>query len=725
MQAERRNAMPALRSSAKTPSVLIADDDPMVRLLARSALEQMDLVLDEASNGAEAVARFSERPFELVLLDLEMPVVDGFAACAKIRALPGGASATLLVVTGLDDFKSIQRAYELGATDFITKPINWPLLIQRMHYVLRARDAFEALRESEDKLYKSQQIAHLGHWDWDVKRNRAEWSPQVYELLGRTPQTCNASYAAFLEAVYPQERAAVNRVIGDAIERGGAYSLEHRIVLPDGRERTVVSQGKVLREETEGTLLVRNIIQDVSARKDAEERIFQLAFYDNLTGLPNRDMFIGNTRHLLRTTQGEGRQAVVMLLDLDRFKRINDSLGHTAGDELLKAVARRFANYVLQSDLIAKIPTSENAPYVLARSGGDEFMLLIPGLASTNGVAGFAQHLLVDLSRPLRLLPTEQQELFVSASIGIALYPNDGENLETLLGNADAALGSAREASGGCFRFYARDMNQQAIQRLDLETRLNRALSKGEFQLYYQPQITLASGRLAGFEALLRWYPQGADPVPPNVFIPIAEETGMISEIGAWVLNQACRQLASWKKAGHALVPVAVNLSAHQFISKDLVETVMQGLSLSGVSPQLLELELTERIIMRDVDETRAKLMALSEIGVKLSVDDFGTGYSSMSYLKYFPLDALKIDRSFIQDIETDPNDESIVCAIVALSKGLGLSTVAEGVESDKQREMLTRIGCDVMQGYLVSRPVPAEEAAAFFSNKLNKQDLL
>jgi EAL domain-containing protein (putative c-di-GMP-specific phosphodiesterase class I) len=313
-------------------------------------------------------------------------------------------------------------------------------------------------------------------------------------------------------------------------------------------------------------------------------------------------------------------------------------------------------------------------------------------------------------------LVARQQEIFVSASIGVAMYPGDGNHQDTLLSNADIALGHAKEAGGGCFRFYAKEMNQWANQRLNLEARLNRAIENDEFELYYQPQIILATGQLAGFEALLRWSPEGHEPVPPNEFISIAEESGLIIEIGDWVLKQACAQMKSWQAKGYALVPMAVNLSARQFSDQDLVKMVMQELATTGIPCEMLELELTERVIMRDVEETRTKLQALKAIGVKISVDDFGTGYSSMSYLKRFPLDTLKIDRSFVKDLESDPNDESIIRAIVAMSKGLGLTTIAEGVENEQQRELLSRIGCDLMQGYLISRPLPAEQVVAFLS---------
>ncbi len=696
---------------AASQSVLIVDDDAMLRVLASSALKQLGLEVYEAENGAEAVALFEQRPFDIVLLDLEMPVMDGFTACPKFRALPGGDNATLIMVTGLNDPASIDKAYELGATDFVTKPINWSILIQRLRFILRAREAFRALQENEAKLLESQQIANLGHWEWDVRQNSAEWSDQVFKILGQTAASCEPSYTAFLEAVHPDDRALVTRTIGLAVERGEAYQLEHRIELPDGKERYIISQGKAVLGTDGRVSRLRNVVQDITQRKRTEERIFHLAYYDNLTGLPNRDLFKESAVRMLANAQRDGTQAAILLLDLDRFKRINDLLGHDAGDALLKETASRIATCVRQSDLIAKLHSQEDLPYSLARPGGDEFVLLIQGLQRTEGVTNFVQRLLLELSRPLVAM---HQEIFLSASIGIALYPNDGDQQATLLSHADIALSHAKEAGGDCFRFYSSEMNQWAHERMNLESRLNRAIENQELELFYQPQINLSNGRLVGFEALLRWRLEGKELVSPNEFIPIAEETGLILETGAWVLRQACRQMKHWQDQGFELVPMAVNLSARQFTDEGLIRMIENELASSQLQPAMLELELTERVIMRDVHENRIKLQALKDIGVKLSVDDFGTGYSSMSYLKRFPLDSLKIDRSFIQDLVTDSNDESIIRAIVALSKGLGLTTIAEGVETELQRELLSSIGCDYMQGYLFSRPVPAAQAERF-----------
>ncbi|MEN8260025.1 MAG: EAL domain-containing protein [Pseudomonadota bacterium] len=693
--------------------VLVADDDQMVRLLTREALEDLELAVEEACDGEEALELFEKSSFDLVLLDLEMPKVDGFTACSRLRELPGGKHATIVVITGLGDYSSIKQAYALGATDFITKPINWPILSERVRYILRAQQAFAALHENESMLSEAQRIAHLGNWELDILTGKVRWSDETFRILGRAPRSATASYAAFLEAVHPQDRASVKRAHDRALKFGESYSLEHRILLPDGSEHTVQSQGTVSLDDANKPVRLQSVIQDITQRKQAEDRIHRLAYYDERTGLPNGEMFMEFTTRSLSAAQREGTKVSVIFLNLDRFKRINDSLGHTAGDRLLKAIAGRLDDCMRHSDVIASIHVDDETPYSLARLGADEFMILLRGLRRSENVGKFAQRVLESLSRPFRV---DGQEIYITGSMGIALYPEDGEDEEVLLKNADVALTHAKQAGGNCFRFYASEMNDRALDRLSIESQLNRALENEELTVYFQPQLELATDKIVGFEALLRWESPERGPVSPRDFIPIAEETGLIVPIGEWVLHSVCAQLAAWQRDGLELVPVAVNLSARQFGHKDLVHTVCDALSCAGVDPQYLELEVTESIIMRDADEPGNKLRALKEIGLRLALDDFGTGYSSMSYLKKFPLDTLKIDRSFVQDLSMDASDAAIVKAVIALSKGLGLTTIAEGVETDAQRAILTGLGCDVIQGYLIGRPVPAGQIVPFLS---------
>ncbi len=697
-----------IENAATNGRVLIVDDDDMVRLLTRQALEELNLDIKEASNGIECLQHFQHAQFDLILLDLKMPEMDGFEVCAQLRQMPGGKDTAILVITGLDDHRSIHRAYELGATDFITKPINWPILVQRIRYILRAQKNLFALRESEFTLSEAQRLAKLGNWDWNILDGSTRWSEEARRILGRTG---HHSFEDFIAAVHPDDRKAVNDAFGNALKKGGSYSIEHRILRPDGSERIVTSQGMVVLDELGKPVRFHNVIQDITSRKQAEEQIHRLSYYNERTGLPNRNLFTEQTNRAISIAQDRDQEVSLILLNLDRFKRINDSLGHTIGDDLLKYLAQRISDAVHDSGLVKNHLAQENGSYFLAHVNGDEFLITLRGAPNSTRIANFTRALLKQLSKPIKL---NGREIYITASAGIAIYPSDSRNLSELLKNADIALSHAKKAGGNCFRFYATKMNSRALERLSLESRLNRALEKNELKVFYQPQIELATGKMVGMEALLRWQLPDGSIVSPAEFIPLAEETGLIVPIGAWVLSTACNQLASWKNEGYQPVQIAVNLSPRQFSDKRLVETVRSALRLGSIQPDFIELELTESTIMQDADAARRILQKLKSLGIKLAIDDFGTGYSSMNYLKYFPLDSIKIDRSFIRDLDVDQCNIAIVKAIIALSHGLGLTTICEGVETEQQQQLLKELGSDQIQGFLISRPVPADQIVTF-----------
>ncbi|WP_200327794.1 putative bifunctional diguanylate cyclase/phosphodiesterase [Thiocystis violacea] len=703
--------MPESLETKAAKHILIVDDDAMVRLLARAALADLDVRIDEASDGAEAVALFQDAQFDLILLDVEMPILDGLTACERIRSLPGGADVPILIATGLDDAGAIVDAYERGATDFIIKPISWSIFAQRVRYLMRANESFKALRESEGRLHDAHRLAHLGDWVWNLRTGQADWSEEILRIFGWEASAESVSYADFLEAVHPEDRSAVTHAVGEALERQDGFGLAHRLNRADGAERVLFSQGRVQVDDRGEPMQLRFVMQDITERREAEERIHRLSAYDALTGLFNRDEFIQYAQRALSAASEVGGLLALIVLDVDRFKRINDTLGHTAGDEVLRTVAARIVQTTRSFGPLIQPDVQHETLVALARSGGDEFMIALTGFRDIAGVPLFVQHVMEALAAPIQAMT---EEVFFSCSVGIALGPEDGTDVNELLMKADTALMHARAEGGNCFRFYATEMNRRAAERIGLEARLNRALENDELELHYQPQIDLATGEVVAFEALLRWFPADRPPVPPGEFIPIAEESGLIVKLGDWVIRAACLQLRAWREAGYAPVRVAVNLASRQFLEPGLVETVTQLLAETGTASECLELELTERILMADAVEVRAKLHALKEIGVKLSVDDFGTGYSSLAYLKRFPLDTLKIDRSFIIELGEDPTDAAIVSAIVALSRGLNLSTIAEGVETQAQRNLLVDLGCAQAQGYLFSRPLPASEVVSF-----------
>ncbi len=441
------------------------------------------------------------------------------------------------------------------------------------------------------------------------------------------------------------------------------------------------------------------VFTDISKLKQTEARLDYLAHHDPLTDLPNRLLVLARLQHALDAAQRRACRVAVLFLDLDRFKMVNDSLGHSAGDELLHAVAKRFRYRLREED-------------TLARLGGDEFMVLLEQTQSPGDAAVVAQGLIDALTDPFRL--SSGHEIFIHASIGISLYPDDGADFMELVRNADAAMYRAK-AQGNTYGFYTEDLTRYASRRLELETRLRRALAQNEFVLYYQPVLSVSDGRLLGAEALVRWIPADGEVVSPADFIPITEETGLIVPIGEWVLHEACRQARQWLDAGYAFETMAVNLSVVQLLRQDIHDLLRRALEETGLPAQRLELEITESKLMEQGEKTASMFDELKRLGVRLAIDDFGTGYSSLAYLKRFAIDKLKIDRSFIKDLADDCNDFAIASAIVAMAHALDIDVQAEGVESAAQLELLSTLGCGTYQGYLCSPPIPAEKFEACF----------
>lgn len=573
--------------------ILIVDDSEMDRLMACRALAQAGHQVDVAVDGAQALERFRAAPHDLVLLDVMMPVMDGYATCRALRTLPEGAHTPVLMMTGRDDVDAIHLAYEAGATDFVSKPLRWPVLAHRVRYMLRASSTMNALQR-------------------------------------------------------------------------------------------------------------------------AEQRTRYLARHDTLTGLPNRQQATEQLAQALARARRNGSHTAVLVLDLDKFKRVNDCFGPASGDQLLRQVAERLQRCLRAEDAVLQLETDDD-PGCVARVGGDEFALLVADLAQARDAAKVAVRVLEALRRPIEL---DGQELVVTASIGISVFPVDGTDASTLLVNADSAMSHAKADGGDGFTFYNKPMNASALERLSLEADLRHGLERGEFVLHFQPQLDLAGQRMMGAEALLRWRHPTQGMVSPLSFIPLAEESGLIVPIGEWALYEACRQACSWPEVpGQAPLRVAVNLSARQFRQFALVDQVAGALAASGLAAERLELEITESCLMQDVDLAIAILDRLRRLGCRVSVDDFGTGYSSLAYLKRFPIDALKVDRFFIRGLPGDSQDAAIIAAVMGMARGLHLEVVAEGVETSEQMDWLMRQGCDVAQGYLIAKPLAALDLREFLAS--------
>jgi diguanylate cyclase (GGDEF)-like protein len=683
--------MPALQSP-KRGTVLVADDDPVMRMLMLEMLKQVGLDAIEAADGHAAVASFQQNMPDLVLLDVDMPQLDGFAVCRAIRKIETRSAVPIIMVTGDDDLEAVTQAYEDGATDFVSKPINWPILGHRVLYVLRASDAIVRLRIAD-----AQNRAVLAAIPDTFFRLSADGYYLDYEQ-GHNPG------AAFSEenCVGRHVRDVLPRQIaGRLLEQLGSVLSTHAIRAVDYE---LSRRGEVHHFEARlvgtGAGEVLGLVRDISERKRTEEQIRRLAYCDSLTGIPNRQAFLETLERELQRSASEQRKFAILFMDLDSFKRINDTLGHNVGDQLLRIVSERLHETIRPGDHVAQLQSS------LARLGGDEFTILIPDLDRAEDALNVAHRVKDAMRRPFLL---EGHEIFVTASIGISLYPEDGEDCTSLLKYADTAMYHAKNCGKNNAKLYSSSLTMQIMSHVKLEVGLRKALQNDELYLLYQPQVDVPSAQIVGVEALVRWRHPEHGVIPPTDFIPLAEETGLIVPIGEWVLRTACLQARAWQQQCSRPIRMAVNLSARQFKDENLAQIVLAVLSDTGLEPRLLELELTEGALMDDALATLATLEQLRGIGVYLSIDDFGTGYSSMNYLKRFDVRALKIDKTFISGLPQDSENAAITRAIIAMAHGLKMIVVAEGVETDEQLCLLRQFGCDMVQGYFLGRPSPQE----------------
>jgi diguanylate cyclase (GGDEF)-like protein len=713
----------ALPTSPKRGLVLVADDDPMMRLLMLEMLAQVGLDAVEAEDGLQAVACYQRMAPDLVLLDVEMPGLDGFAVCREIRRLESHATVPIIMVTGGDELESVTQAYEAGATDFVSKPINWPILGHRVLYVLRASDAITRLRIAD-----AQHRAVLAAIPDTFFRMNKDGYYLDYEQGHEASDVFSSDRCVgrHLSQVLPADiaRHMLERV-HTVLETQHIHSLDYELPVAGPAPR--VRQGEHAAPQPHQQPAIRHfearlvatgpdevlgLVRDISERKRSEEQIRRLAYCDSLTGIPNRQAFLETLEAELVRSRKANKKFAVLFMDLDAFKRINDTLGHDVGDHLLMAVSERLRDTTRPSDLVSRSELGSNN---LARLGGDEFTILIPDLERVENALNVAHRVKEAMRRPFQL---DAHEIFVTASIGISLYPEDGEDCSSLLKYADTAMYHAKNCGKNNAKLYSSSLTMQIMSHVKLEVGLRKALQNDELYLLYQPQIDVASAQIVGVEALVRWRHPERGVISPTEFIPLAEETGLIVPIGEWVLRTACRQAMAWQSIGKRPVRVAVNLSAKQFKDENLTQIVLSALHDTGLPAELLELELTEGTLMDDARATMVTLEQLRGIGVYLSIDDFGTGYSSMNYLKRFDVRALKIDKSFISGLPLDAENAAITRAIIAMAHGLKMAVVAEGVETDAQLVLLEEYGCDMVQGYYLGHPSPPEAINLMLANQ-------
>ncbi|PLX96829.1 MAG: hypothetical protein C0621_01215 [Desulfuromonas sp.] len=673
------------------PLVLIVDDELFMRELLGETLREGGFRTKTVASGKEALAFVAETTPDLILLDLIMPEMDGFATCAALRQLPQSRHTPIMAVTGADDTISIHHAFDVGVTDFVTKQIKGELLVYRILYMLRSSSTLQELIRSEERLTiyrEAMECLPIGVTMTDAEGRITYMNPAEAEMHGFNRDELLHRSAGSLGPGRLRKK-----ILPSEMEELGVWSRESTNLRKNGDEFPVQLSSICVRNGQGDALGMVTVCEDITERKEAEKQIEHLAFYDTLTGLPNRWMFQDRLNQAIALAERDQSRFALFFLDLDRFKDINDTLGHQHGDKLLEAVAQRLQETMRKADTFARL-------------GGDEFTLILTGLEGHTGAAMAARRLLELFDAPFII---EGRPVRSSASVGVAIYPDDGTCVDDLLRNADTAMYHAKGHGGRSYRFFSREMHEEIVEKISLEGELRRALEKEEFELYYQPQFDLANGQLVGCEALVRWQHPERGLIMPGEFIPLLEETGLILPLGDWVLKTACQQAKEWLDAGFASCRMAVNISSAQFRKAGFLDELDAVLSVTGLPPSLLELELTESLVMERSDKSRELLAGIRERGIQLSIDDFGTGYSSLSYLKNFPIQRIKIDRSFITDVVHSQDDAAIVEAIILMARSLGLKVIAEGVETVDQIDFLRHRQCEEVQGYYFSKPLQAD----------------
>ena len=641
----------------------------------------------------------------VVLLDLSLPDSLGIETfCTMFAHAP---QVPIIVLTGTDDEVMALHAVKTGAQDYLIKgEVNSNLLLRAMRYAMERKEAERALRESEERYALAAAGANDGLWDWHLQTGHAYFSPRWKSMLGFGEDDIGHDPEAWLALIHADDIDSFRAQLNDPRTLSGApLNAEYRIRTRAGDYRWMLCRGMAVRDRDGRPLRMAGSQTDIHDRKLAEERLLRDSLHDGLTGLPNRNLIIHRLHQAIdRMQRQSSRRFAVLFLDLDRFKNVNDSLGHTTGDKLLIEFGRRLGLCCRPHD-------------TLARLGGDEFVLLLEDIDEEMDAIRVADRIQRHFATPFVI---SGYELFMNCSIGIALSAPGYRHPDELLRDADTAMYRAKADGKACYALFDSDMHHRAVAALDMESSLRRSIDRQAFVLHYQPVIELETGRIAAFEALIRWPHETRGLIPPTEFIPLAEETGLILPIGRWALREACRQLRRWQGADERLAKlgIGVNLSARQFSDEGLVGQVADVLAETGLPPACLTLEITESILMVNAQVALARLNPLRAMGVRISMDDFGTGYSSLSYLQRFPIDTLKIDQSFIGAMTHTIEGAEIVRAILNLGKALHLEVIAEGADSAEQVAMLRAMGCPLTQGYFFSRPLPEHEAAAMLMRK-------
>ncbi len=721
--------------------VLIVEDTPASLKLLSDLLTEAGYYVRQAPNGELALWTAQSRPPELILLDVRMPGIDGFEVCRRLKASPELSQVPVIFLSAQHDTDDKVRGFALGAVDFIAKPFQAEEILARTDAHVRLGRAQQALAAEralleERVIERTTELAALAaSLEKEVEQRRANeefmrLSSQVFEatqdaivvtdgdarivatnpaftqISGYSAEEVVGQSVALLHAGEPDAKSF--ELMAQSIAKTGHWSGEILARRKNGDTYPGLLSASVVRDEQGHVINHVAVFMDLTERKAEQHLIDFLSNHDALTGLPNRLLARQRFEQTLAAAKREHRCVAVMCLDLDRFKSINDSYGHDVGDKALQVVSKFLTETVREGDIVT-------------RQGGDEFQIIVPDDAALGATMALAQKILGGLRKELMI---DGQQITVTSSIGIAVSLTDGDSFDELVRNGDTALFRAKEIGRDNYAFFTERMDAEIRDKLAIQGQLRGAIARDEFEVHYQPQMCLKTGAMLGAEALLRWDNAVLGKVPPNRFIPLAEEYGLVNSIGEWVLESVCAQIKVWHDQGLGDIKVSVNLAAGQFANDATVPYVESTLRKFGVAPAYLGLEITEGTVMGDPDKAVAALRRLKDIGVSVSLDDFGTGYSSLSYLKRFPIDVLKIDKSFVDDVTTNANDAAIALSVISLAHNLNMRVIAEGVETREQVQFLTERGCDEMQGYFFSRPVSAEAFTALLREHRNLLDM-
>jgi diguanylate cyclase (GGDEF)-like protein/PAS domain S-box-containing protein len=690
--------------NSQASRLLIVDDNELNRDMLARRLTRQGYEIVVADSARQLPQRVKEDAIDLVLLDIEMPEISGLEALKTLREIYSAIELPIIMVTAKNQSDDVVKALDLGANDYVTKPIDFAVALARIGTQLSHKRAQEGLRESEERYALAARGANDGLWDWNLQANVVYFSTRWKNMLGYQESEIGDKPDEWFDRIHDADRERVTQEI--AAHQAGSvpqFESEHRVLHKDGTFRWMLCRGLAVRNGSGTTSRMAGWQTDITEGKVS----------DPLTGLPNRLLFTDRVGRLIKhTKRRKDYLFAVLFLDLDGFKMINDSLGHLVGDQLLVGVASRLEKCLRATDTIARLGEG----CIVARMGGDEFTVLLDDLKHPDDAKQAAERLMKAVTAPFML---GGREVFTSISIGIALSNASYEQAEDILRDADTAMYRAKSLGKARYEIFDADMRASVVARLQLEMDLRRALEHGEFHNVYQPIVSLAAGQIVGFEALLRWQHPTRGLLGPEEFIMVAEETGLIRDLGWWNLREACRQMTEWRAAydAYSQLTMSVNLSPKQFLQANLVQDIGSLLRELKLPPQALKLELTESTVMGDPSAAVEMLQQIKSLGISLAIDDFGTGYSSLSYLHRFPLDTLKIDRSFISSIGTG-EDTEIARTIFPMALNLHLDVVAEGIETIEQLVLLKKLQCKYGQGYYFSKPLSADEAGSLLAEQ-------